>query len=54
MKCPEGTQLAQSWEEPSSRHAKGEGVWDFSAQKALKPQETHFFLGYRLVVDQPS
>lgn len=34
-------------EEPSSRHANGDGVWDFGAQKASKPPDTHFVLGIR-------
>lgn len=43
----EGTrcQGTNSKEEPSSGHANGDGVWDFDAQKASKPPDTHFVLG---------
>ena len=30
---------------PSSWQAKGDGVWDFVAQKVMKPPDTHFVLG---------
>ena len=37
--------FAESEEEPSSRHANGDGVWDVGVQKTSKPQDMHFVMG---------